>query len=57
MEPYGADWKNYYQILQVSPNAEPKVITTAYKRLAHLYHRALTKTAKLVELSLLSLVR
>ena len=38
MEQYELDWKNYYEILQVSPNAEPSVITAAYKRLAQTYH-------------------
>ena len=31
-------WKDYYEILQVSPNAEPSVITAAYRRLAQTYH-------------------
>ena len=30
--------KNYYQILQVDPAAEPEVITAAYKRLSIKYH-------------------
>ncbi len=30
--------KDYYEILQVSPNAEPEVIAVAYKRLARKYH-------------------
>jgi hypothetical protein len=30
--------KNYYQILQVDPSAEPEVITAAYKRLSVKYH-------------------
>lgn len=32
------DQKNYYQILQVSPQAEPEVIEAAHKRLARKYH-------------------
>ena len=38
MEQYQQNWKNYYEILQVSPNAEPEVIAAAYKRLDQLYH-------------------
>ena len=38
MEQYELNWKNYYEILQVSPNAEPTVIAAAYKRLAQRYH-------------------
>lgn len=30
--------KDYYEILQVSPNAEPEVIAAAYRRLARKYH-------------------
>ena len=30
--------KNYYEILQVSPNAESSVIVAAYRRLAQTYH-------------------
>jgi hypothetical protein len=29
---------DYYEILQVSPNAEPEVIEAAYRRLARMYH-------------------
>jgi hypothetical protein len=29
---------NYYEILQVSPNAEPEVVEVAYRRLARKYH-------------------
>ena len=30
--------KNYYQILQVDPSADPEVITAAYKRLSAKFH-------------------
>ncbi len=30
--------KDYYEILQVSPHAEPSVISAAYRRLAQTYH-------------------
>ena len=43
MEQYELNWKNYYEILQVSPNAEPSVITAAYRRLAQTYHPDTTK--------------
>lgn len=38
MEQYELNWKNYYEILQVSPNAKLSEIKEAYKRLARLYH-------------------
>jgi len=31
-------WKDYYQILQVHPSAEPEVVTAAYKKLLYKYH-------------------
>jgi len=37
-EQYQRSWKNYYEILQVSPRAEPLVVSAAYKRLAQTYH-------------------
>jgi hypothetical protein len=40
----GTIWKNYYEILQVSPNAEPSVIVAAYRRLAQTYHPDTAKT-------------
>ena len=43
MEQYERNWKNYYEILQVSPNAELEVITSAYRRLAQLHHPDTTK--------------
>lgn len=30
--------EDYYEILQVSPNASPEVISAAYRRLARVYH-------------------
>lgn len=38
MKQYERNWKNYYEILQVSTNAEPSVITAVYRRLAQVYH-------------------
>jgi len=38
MEQYERNWKDYYEILQVSRNAEPSIITAAYRRLAQAYH-------------------
>ena len=43
MEQYELNWKNYNEILQVSPEAEPLVIAAAYKRLAQAYHPDMTK--------------
>ncbi len=48
MEQYQRNWKNYYEILQLSPNAESVVITAAYRRLAQLHH---PDTAKKVSAS------
>jgi len=45
-EQYVGNWKNYYKILQVNPNAEAEAITTAYKRLVHLYHHTLSDKTK-----------
>ena len=43
MEQYEVNWKNYYEILGVSPNAESSVITAAYRRLAQGLHPDKTK--------------
>ena len=45
-EQYEANWKNYYAILQLRPDAKPKAITAAYKRLAHVHHYSLSERAK-----------
>jgi hypothetical protein len=45
-ELYELTWKNYYEILQVSPDAKPKFITKAYKRLASLYHHLPPETTQ-----------
>jgi curved DNA-binding protein CbpA len=37
--------KNYYQILQVDPSAEPEVISAAYKRLSIKYHPDTNRSA------------
>ena len=37
-EQYESRWKDYYEILQVHPKAEPEVISAAYRRLAQMYH-------------------
>jgi DnaJ-class molecular chaperone len=38
MEQDKRGWKDYYEILQVSPHAELSVISAAYRRLAQSYH-------------------
>jgi len=43
---YPEDWVDYYKILRISPSAEPKAITAAYQRLAHIYHKALSDETK-----------
>jgi DnaJ-domain-containing protein 1 len=37
-EQYEVSWKDYYEILQVHPKAEPEVILAAYRKLAQVYH-------------------
>lgn len=48
--------ESYYDVLQVSPKAEPAVITAAYKRLAQTYHPDKSKdpeaTAKMAKINL-----
>ena len=39
-----ADFEDYYEILQVSPSAEPEIIEAAYKRLAQKYHPDINKS-------------
>jgi curved DNA-binding protein CbpA len=55
VEQYQIRWKNYYQILQVSPNAELQAIRLAYRRLALKYHPDATQdnetSAKMVEIN------
>jgi curved DNA-binding protein CbpA len=51
---YERHWKNYYEILQVSPNAEASVIAAAYKRLAQVYHpdmQGSTSSAKMTDIN------
>jgi len=43
MEQYEINWKNYYEILQLSPNVEPPVVAAAYRRLSQMYHPDLIK--------------
>jgi len=38
MEPYEVNWKNYYDILEISPMATSREIKLAYRRLAHKHH-------------------
>jgi protein-S-isoprenylcysteine O-methyltransferase Ste14 len=38
MEPYEVNWRNYYDILEISPMATPREIKVAYRRLARKYH-------------------
>ncbi|HYA15700.1 MAG TPA: DnaJ domain-containing protein [Syntrophales bacterium] len=42
--PWQTDWKDYYKVLQVIPEAEPEVIDGAYKRLVTKYHPDNKKT-------------
>ena len=38
MRQWEIQWKDYYAILQVNPNAQTEVIKAAYGKLAQLYH-------------------
>ena len=38
MEQYEINWKNYYNILELSPTANDREITRAYRHLAYKYH-------------------
>ena len=42
-ENWEINWKDYYQILQVHPSAEPEVIKVAFERLARKYHPDINK--------------
>ncbi|MGA3208591.1 MAG: DnaJ domain-containing protein [Syntrophales bacterium] len=42
--PWQIDWKDYYQVLQIIPEAESEVIDGAYKRLVTKYHPDNKKT-------------
>jgi len=44
-----ADFEDYYEILQVSPSAEPEVIEGAYKKLANKYHPDVDKSPSATE--------
>ena len=44
MEQYEVDWKDYYEILRVSPDARPEAISATYKLLVDLYHDLLSRT-------------
>jgi len=41
-EPYLVSWKNYYQVLRVSPEADAKTIARAYQRLARIYRKLIS---------------
>jgi hypothetical protein len=37
---------NYYKVLQIDPEADPEVITAAYRRLSHKFHPDLNRDAR-----------
>ena len=46
VEHYGTNWKDYYEVLGVSPNAELKVINEAYKQLKHVFYDLSSKQTR-----------
>ena len=40
--PYLTDWKHYYQLLRISPDAAAATIASAYKRLTRVYRKLLS---------------
>ena len=50
-------WLDYYEILQVSPRAEPEVVVAAYRRLAAKYHPDLRGTGDLERMKLINMAR
>src|SRR3990172_3709629 len=40
------DWKDYYKILRIGPNAESETITEAYDQLHHMFHDTLSDEAQ-----------
>lgn len=49
------EWKNYYEIIHISPSAGLEAINTAHQRLSHVYNEVLSDGAK--EISGYSLMR
>jgi len=43
------NWKDYYQILQVHPSAEPEVVKAAYDKLARKYHPDFNKASSALQ--------
>ena len=46
VEHYKTNWKDYYEVLGVSPNAELKVINEAYKQLKHVFYDLSSKQTR-----------
>ena len=44
------DWKDYYKILRIGPNAESETITEAYEQLYHMFHDTLSDEAQKIPL-------
>jgi curved DNA-binding protein CbpA len=44
------DWKDYYKILRVSPNAKPELVAESYQHLSHIFREGLTRKAQTLPL-------
>lgn len=48
-EPYLTEWKHYYQLLRISPEADEPTVASAYWRLTRLYYKLLSQKTQETE--------